>query len=618
MKIKEIKIINQDGSTELANVGADAVNVDYNDTTVKAELDKLNITDNSIKNTQTSQGNTLTNLQSQISSLASGSPAGVYATVEALTSANPDHSKIYIVTENGHWYYYNGGWQDGGIYQASENSDSITKIENIVYSRITPDKTNFFNIGLNIFNKEDPEITLGGYYNENGELIINSNYNQTGYIPILANHHYVTNYKDGFVLFFDKKRNFLSKIESPTFLSLDYITAPALGTYIKMIYNPSHWDLASLQEGETFTQYTPYSPTLKDELFHISNINEDQTTFFEVGENKFNPNDPDIINGGYYNKTMEYVAAEGYHQTGYIKVIPGEKYTSSYTSAFVLWFDAGKNLLGYTDSFDFHDDGYVVAIAQAQYARFISTEAYWTHFQVKQGENIGSYVPYQKVLKTEFLPYSAKNNTNNLKLTTYGDSIVYRNAWQPFLLNKYDFIHTNLGIGSTTMAYVASVEQEFPCMVNNDRIAEVKNSNPDIIIIMGGTNDCHRNVDIGTDAEFGKSISEKNKANFKGAYSFLIETLLNWKPTLKIILMTPMHSYAEITYSYNNSYDDFAQAVRDIAHYYALNIVDTNNYSGISKFDYSTYTVDGLHPNEAGGKIIANLVNDILEKIYSI
>ena len=71
MKIKEIKIVNQDGSTEIADIGADAQNVDYNNTTVKAELDKLNTVDNSLINTQISQGNTLTNLQSQVSSLAS-------------------------------------------------------------------------------------------------------------------------------------------------------------------------------------------------------------------------------------------------------------------------------------------------------------------------------------------------------------------------------------------------------------------------------------------------------------------------------------------------------------------------------------------------------------------
>ena len=122
-KIKEIKIVNPDASTELANIGADAQNVDYNNTTVKAELDKLNATDNSLINTQTNQGNALNSLQSQVSSLASGSPAGVYATVSALTSADPDHSKIYVVTADGHWYYYNNGWQDGGLYQVSGIAD---------------------------------------------------------------------------------------------------------------------------------------------------------------------------------------------------------------------------------------------------------------------------------------------------------------------------------------------------------------------------------------------------------------------------------------------------------------------------------------------------------------
>lgn len=113
MKIKEIKIVNQDESTEIADIGADAQNVDYNNTTVKDELDKLNVTNNSLINKQT-------NLQSQVSSLASGSPAGVYATVAALTSADPDHSKIYVVTANGNWYYYNGTtWVSGGVYQST-------------------------------------------------------------------------------------------------------------------------------------------------------------------------------------------------------------------------------------------------------------------------------------------------------------------------------------------------------------------------------------------------------------------------------------------------------------------------------------------------------------------
>ena len=34
----------------------------------------------------------------EVAAVASGSPAGVYATVAVLTTADPDHSKIYVVT----------------------------------------------------------------------------------------------------------------------------------------------------------------------------------------------------------------------------------------------------------------------------------------------------------------------------------------------------------------------------------------------------------------------------------------------------------------------------------------------------------------------------------------
>ena len=50
-----------------------------------------------------------------------GSPSGVYPTLTALETALPTgDDNIYIVSANGHWYYYdeNLGWSDGGLYQA--------------------------------------------------------------------------------------------------------------------------------------------------------------------------------------------------------------------------------------------------------------------------------------------------------------------------------------------------------------------------------------------------------------------------------------------------------------------------------------------------------------------
>ena len=62
------------------------------------------------------------NLQTQITGLASGAPIPV-----ANTSAMTDHSKVYVNTTDGKWYYWNGSaWAAGGTYQSSGiASDSV-------------------------------------------------------------------------------------------------------------------------------------------------------------------------------------------------------------------------------------------------------------------------------------------------------------------------------------------------------------------------------------------------------------------------------------------------------------------------------------------------------------
>lgn len=61
-------------------------------------------------------------VESEIESVASGSPKGVYATLADLQTAYPTGTTgIYVVQADGHWYYWNGSaWTDGGVYQASE------------------------------------------------------------------------------------------------------------------------------------------------------------------------------------------------------------------------------------------------------------------------------------------------------------------------------------------------------------------------------------------------------------------------------------------------------------------------------------------------------------------
>lgn len=83
-KLKYIKLKNEDGTyTDSIPLAVDSDYVDVNGNTLTNELAN--------KATKT-----------EVQAVASGSPAGVYETVSALTTADPDHSKIYLVTTNGH------------------------------------------------------------------------------------------------------------------------------------------------------------------------------------------------------------------------------------------------------------------------------------------------------------------------------------------------------------------------------------------------------------------------------------------------------------------------------------------------------------------------------------
>ena len=117
----------------------------------------------------------ITTIDDKVTSVASGSPAGVYATVAALTSADPDHSKIYVVTETGNWYYYaNNQWNSGGTYQGSlvgesdplyKYLNSLLNLEKINLTSVTSDyyfNNNLVKTSSNSFNLTDPiEVKKG-------------------------------------------------------------------------------------------------------------------------------------------------------------------------------------------------------------------------------------------------------------------------------------------------------------------------------------------------------------------------------------------------------------------------------------------------------------------------
>lgn len=113
-------------------------------------------------------GNRLTDMTTKISGLAEGSPKGVYPNLAALQAAKPNgDSGIYVTTDNGHWYYYNNGWKDGGVYQATGIADGS----------ITTEKTNFVKSVYNLFDKDSFENDYYYYPRSSDGKVIKSTVN---------------------------------------------------------------------------------------------------------------------------------------------------------------------------------------------------------------------------------------------------------------------------------------------------------------------------------------------------------------------------------------------------------------------------------------------------------
>lgn len=70
----------------------------------------------------------LAQLEQQLESVASGSPKGAYTTLAELEADYPNGaSGIYVVTNTGYWYYWNGtSWVQGAIYQSTLWQNALT------------------------------------------------------------------------------------------------------------------------------------------------------------------------------------------------------------------------------------------------------------------------------------------------------------------------------------------------------------------------------------------------------------------------------------------------------------------------------------------------------------
>lgn len=114
----------------------------------------------------------------------------------------------------------------------------------------------------------------------------------------------------------------------------------------------------------------------------------------------------------------------------------------------------------------------------------------------------------------------------------------------------------------------------------------------DIVLIFAGTNDFGGNVTI---------------ENFSAAYTEVVNTLKS--NNTRVIAITPTARSTDNTNSLGLRLKDYSDAIKLVASSKSIDVIDINAMT----FDNSVWVAnlsDGLHPNEVGQKIIADMILD--------
>lgn len=502
---------------------------------------------------------------------------------------------------------------------------SITSTH-ILEKSIKESNVTFFDFPQNLFDNTDPDILFKkGYSGDTGVIVDTAIYNISGWIDrFSATKLYFS--VDGLegdaesnvkIAFYRSENEWISTVK----YEAGGVKFPNNSTLCRIQYEPK-MEVFMQVELDKLTTYSSYNkPKIKTENINYNEIKKKVVMDIFEQRNLLNIDDDTILKNKGFSGNTDNIVDSAPHNI----------------SAWISHDDTAKKIIISSENAEVEEDGHF-KIAFYKNGSFLKTIFYkkggivvpsgTTKYKIQfsnkskdiQVENnyLTSYKKYTNLpkIKKDYLPVNENGDLDidGRNFTSYGDSLTFRNMWQPYIIAKTGMIHTNLGIGSTTVALVESVEAEYPSLCNAIRLQSVKDSNPFILTINGGTNDKHRNVAIGGSEEFDKPLSEKDKTCYKGALSYIIEDLLTWKKDLIIVLITPPQ--ADKT-KWNYDYGTYAQAMLDVASYYGLGVADWYHKMGVNKININDFTIDGLHQNEKGGKRAANIIfNNIKKNIF--
>lgn len=228
-----------------------------------------------------------------------------------------------------------------------------------------------------------------------------------------------------------------------------------------------------------------------------------------------------------------------------------------------------------------------------------------------------------------------RNKLSGRKVMFIGDSITAAGGYLTTFGDLYSCTSVNLGVSGTCIANNTTnglSSQRFVTRATADNL-----SGASLIVVFGGTNDfSYDSKAIGDLFVFQDRTAEGNIGDkkivaptdtdtFAGALHNLISTIMSNAPTIPIVFMTPLNRgrynennpTSDESNKNGNYMRDFADAITKICTFYSIPVLDLNSISNLDFLNSdiaAKYSLDGLHPNEAGHTLIGNMLFRFVEQ----
>lgn len=177
----------------------------------------------------------------------------------------------------------------------------------------------------------------------------------------------------------------------------------------------------------------------------------------------------------------------------------------------------------------------------------------------------------------------------------------------------------NYGISGTRYALQANPQEGSIEDVNSfsERFSSM-DDDADVVVVFGGTNDYgHGDAPLGC-------FADRTPNTFYGACHYIYSGLINKYLGKPIVIMTPLHRDGELKNTGATKENgvgtlkDYVNIIREVAEYYSLPVLDLYAQSGLQpeiEAVREKYLPDGLHPSDAGNRVIYDKLRKFLEAL---